>query len=366
MKTIYHWWVVFVSLTITCLIANAQSDSSAEQAQSNHSVLPALLASQSLLLDIDRFSDGRLLVVGERGHILVSDDQGDNWRQILAVPTRTTLTSVSVSGQTAWAVGHDSTIISSSDSGENWSLQNQEEGGDTLLDVSFADNGQGFAIGAYGLLMHSEDKGQNWSQEIMADIVVRDPVDTSLAGDDGSEVDDGGFLDQDEIADFEDLDVEYHLNAFLRLDDSRIVIAAEAGRGYYSVDNGKSWRLYRLPYDGSMFGVVRAGRTDCLVTFGLRGNIFQTCDLSLDWQPASNSGNASIFDGVYDNDGDLWLVGSNGTLLHKPRQGGLAALDIETGDDLNGLLFVAERLLLIGESGVRSITLEALSSAGQR
>ena len=77
---------------------------------------PMRLARSSLLLDAD--ADGsRIIVVGERGHVLVSSDDGQRWQQA-RVPTRSTLTAVQiVDGTCAWAVGHDGVILKSDDGG---------------------------------------------------------------------------------------------------------------------------------------------------------------------------------------------------------------------------------------------------------
>ena len=45
-------------------------------------------ALRSTLLDVASAGQ-RLVAVGERGHVLLSDDQGKTWRQARTVPTRT-------------------------------------------------------------------------------------------------------------------------------------------------------------------------------------------------------------------------------------------------------------------------------------
>ena len=66
--------------------------------------LPALKANQSLLLDIEKAGD-RLITVGERGHILISDDGGNQWQQS-EVPINQMLNAVSFpDSQHGWAVG---------------------------------------------------------------------------------------------------------------------------------------------------------------------------------------------------------------------------------------------------------------------
>ena len=79
-------------------------------------------AQSSLLLDIAAAGD-RLVAVGERGHILYSDDGGRSWKQA-RVPTSVMLTRLSfISASTGWAVGHDGNILLSTDGGLNWVLQ---------------------------------------------------------------------------------------------------------------------------------------------------------------------------------------------------------------------------------------------------
>ena len=65
------------------------------------------LAGSSLLLDL-AFAGQRMVAVGERGHVMLSDDQGATWRQAKSVPTRVLLTAVFfVDSEYGWAVGHD-------------------------------------------------------------------------------------------------------------------------------------------------------------------------------------------------------------------------------------------------------------------
>ncbi|NIN72688.1 MAG: hypothetical protein GTO46_12360, partial [Gemmatimonadetes bacterium] len=76
-----------------------------EQAE-NEYTLQMPLAERSLLLD-GVAVDGLMVAVGERGHILISRDDGVSWRQA-EVPTRSSLTGVFFHDQQlGWVVGHD-------------------------------------------------------------------------------------------------------------------------------------------------------------------------------------------------------------------------------------------------------------------
>src|SRR5213080_621401 len=80
---------------------------------------PSALAVRSPLLGMARAGD-RLVTVGQRGHILYSDDSGKNWQQA-SVPVSCDLTAVYFpSAKQGWAVGNDGVVLHSSDAGVTW------------------------------------------------------------------------------------------------------------------------------------------------------------------------------------------------------------------------------------------------------
>ena len=65
----------------------------------------------------------RVIAVGQRGHIVFSDDAGKHWQQA-AVPVSADLTAVSFPTATqGWAVGNDGIVLHSSDAGATWQKQ---------------------------------------------------------------------------------------------------------------------------------------------------------------------------------------------------------------------------------------------------
>ena len=141
----------------------------ANPATADEQSVQAGLASHSLLLDVT-LANTRLVTTGERGHVLISDDNGQSWKQIL-VPTRSQLTAVFfLDDQHGWAVGHDAIILSTDDGGETWSLQHRDKQyDDPLLDIWFKDQNNGFAIGAYGLFLSTNDGGTSWDRRQISD-----------------------------------------------------------------------------------------------------------------------------------------------------------------------------------------------------
>lgn len=330
-------------------------------------VIPAVRAETSVLLDIVSVrvdDDSRLVAVGDRGHILLSDDSGASWRQSLDVPTRALLTSVTAAGNRLWAVGHDSTILTSSDSGESWSMQYSDIGGDPLLAVHFDAEGNGYAVGAYGLYMQTGNAGTDWDIYLMNELLVEEQMPVSEDSEeavDHAADDDHGFIDQSALDDYEDDDVDYHLNEIIRINNTTLLVAAEAGRGYYSNDNGAGWQQFRLPYDGSMFTAYGARNGQCIVVLGLRGNAFRACNDYIDWRPINTGVNASLF-GVADaGSGRIWVAGANGTLLRMSSDGQqVEQIPLAEGDDLSSLLVDGDYIVLLGESGLQRIAISEL------
>ena len=114
-NTSRFWTIV---LAVIVLLTGFSVDSMAAPKSS----VMAPLASKSLLLA--GTAKGVLTVVGERGHILISKDNGDSWTQV-RVPTRTMLMGVYFhDDQLGWAVGHEETILRTTVGGKNWEIVN--------------------------------------------------------------------------------------------------------------------------------------------------------------------------------------------------------------------------------------------------
>ncbi len=334
-------------------------------------------AEHSLLLDIDSNHD-RLLVVGERGHILVSTDQGRVWRQTPS-PTSQMLTAVHLrqSGQ-AWAVGHDGLILVSDDGGERWrqqrnglaaqeqaNIEAREQAHDRvaglqqalrarpddpdlqdaleaarwdledaeaalaepvftspLLDVYFQDRLKGFAVGAFNLLLATRDGGHHWEN----------------------------------ISDRVDNPDEFHLNSITGDDQGRVFIAGEAGALYRSLDGGDHWQSVETPYEGSWFGVVYSEKPDCLIIFGLRGAVFRSTDFGSSWSPSDSENRMSLAGGTVAPDGRVYLVGAVGTVLVSEDDGrSFHSVQVADRQGLSAVSRAGEQLIVVGQGGVRRI-----------
>ena len=335
------------------------------------------LASKSLLLGLASAGD-RIVAVGERGHILYSDNAGDSWTQA-KVPTRQMLTAVHfVDQRRGWSVGHDGLVLVSDDGGVGWRIQRDgivaqaqanlsarerahqkirsleaaaatAEGEQAtelalqledanmdledadlalqeavftspLMDVWFQDKEHGWAVGAFGTLLATEDGGSTWR-------------------------DDSKRLQNPD---------EFHLNAVTGDGAGRVFIAGEGGTMYRSKDSGLTWEALPIFYQGSWFGLVYAPDPEVLLVFGLRGNLYRSTDFGESWDVITNDSQATIAGGSADARGRIVLVGAIGTLLQS-RDGGLS-FDLSTlGDRLNlsSAIHHGERLIFVGQGGIK-------------
>ncbi len=281
--------------------------------------LPAGFETRLLLLDADTLSQ-RQVAVGERGTILIRDDEAQHWRRASS-PGESLLTALTTRGQTAWAVGHDATILKSTDQAATWRrVHYAPEQQRPLLDVLFMDDAHGFAVGAYGAFLETRDGGEHWTAR-------------SIAADD------------------------HHLNAIALLANGTLLIAGEAGTLLRSTDTGQTWQALASPYAGSWFGVLPAGRlpvnqTAALV-FGLRGKIFRSEDAGASWQAVSSHTEATLMGGRVLNDGTVVLVGHDGVMLTSTDQARTFHLQQQPGNAAFSAVLAGKRSWwLAGERGI--------------
>lgn len=242
---------------------------------------PAMMterAAGSYLTAIARAGD-RLVAVGERGRIVLSDDQGVHWRQA-RVPLSLTLTAVQFVGpKTGWAVGHAGVVLHTSDGGETWVRQLDgksaaqialdsarrsaaaqsgdaaaakffaqmqlmvEDGADKpFLDLYFRDKNHGWVVGAYGMAFATSDGGKSWQSAM-------------------------GRLANPKAL---------HLYA-VRGSGDMLFIAGEQGLLLRSGDGGVSFAQVETPYRGSYFALALLPGGGLIVA-GLRGNAYRSGD----------------------------------------------------------------------------------------
>ena len=315
------------------------------------------LATESLMLDIANVG-ATFVAVGDRGHVLISEDNGRSWIQ-KRTPTRSLLTGVWFHDRDlGWAVGHDAVILRTADGGETWCRVHWAPDAETpLLDIWFADASNGFAVGAYGYFLRSTDGGLSWQEEQLDFVEHGDAVDFEAAADADEDFDDE-YADDDD-ADWDEWDVEgvaadLHLNRIIP-GNGAIFLVAEAGTVFRSDDGGFTWVALDPSYEGSFFGGVRLV-DDSLLVFGLRGNMFRSWDGGESWRDITLPVDTSLFGGARLADGGVIVVGTAGVMLIS-REGDRFRLE-QRPDRMALVGAVATSdgaLIVIGEPGIERI-----------
>ncbi|MBV4520242.1 glycosyl hydrolase [Pseudomonas sp. SWRI74] len=257
----------------------------------------------------------RVIAVGQRGHILFSDDSGKHWQQA-AVPASADLTAVNFPTATqGWAVGNDGVVLHSSDAGATWQKQldgrqigallakhytelanaqpgNEqwpqlamegqrlaEQGADKpLLDVWFANDKVGYVVGVFNLILRTEDGGRNWTP-------YQDRTDNPQG---------------------------FHLKAIAFTGDA-LYIAGEQGLLLKWDDNSQRFTAVPTPYQGSFFGVL--GKPGEVLVYGLRGNVLRSIDGGQHWTALETGLHVSVTAGLIDAAGNYRLFTQGGQML---------------------------------------------------
>lgn len=263
----------------------------------------APLVEQSLLLDIT--ADKQVVMVGERGHILLSSD-GETYTQA-TVPTTATLTAVATIDDHIWAAGHDATIIHSADNGETWEVQFESPDKQRpFLDIVFFDKQHGIAVGAYGMFFRTKDGGASWNAELHAALL--DPYDRE-------------YLEQvkEEDPDFYEQELNSilpHINRVTQVGD-KLYLAGEAGTLAHSNDFGQSWQRFEVDYTGSFFD-IKPLDDSTLLTVGLRGNIFVMRDNET-WEYVKTCSTSTLNSIYLKNAQTVYALGNNGMVVSLSR-----------------------------------------------
>jgi len=339
-----------------------------------YALLPAIKtdrALEGLLLAVAH--DGkRMLIGGEQGHIFFSDDLGQNWVHA-DVPVSLAITSVTFAGNDeAWATAHDGYLLHSTDNGSTWqvhltgsdvarlsvgsieervaalqkavdeasdedredlewvlddtlfALDEATEAIDNgmttpLLRVWFANDNDGFALGAYGVFLRTRDGGNSW-------------------------VVDSNRLDNPD---------NYHLYYIVQSNAGTLLIAGEAGTLLRSTDNGEEWQRIMAPYEGSFFGAVAAG-DGSLLTFGLRGNVFRSTDEGATWVAVETGDSRTLMGGTAGPGGSVYIVGAAGAVLQSKEAGTTFRTIPTEGNRVYSAVTIAPdgRVVLVGFGGI--------------
>lgn len=317
MKKTYRTWLVGASLALLAWALPAQA------AFVDPLDLPAVqsaLAPRALINGL-AYAGERMVAVGQRGHILYSDDAARSWKQA-QVPVSTDLTAVSFATPShGWAVGHSGVVLATQDGGASWSRQLDgrtagklmasyyaehrpegftddalaqlradaarfaEEGPDKpFLDLWFENQNSGYVVGLFNMIFKTSDGGKSWTPWF-------------------DRTDNPKLL---------------HLYA-IRAVGGALYLAGEQGLLLKLDAATQRFKPLATPYQGTFFGLV--GKPGVLLAYGLRGNVYRSSDGGGQWSKVETGMSVGLTGATVTRDGRIVLLSQTGQLLSSSDDG---------------------------------------------
>ena len=378
--TLLRRWATVCCFFLSLIAIPALSEVKFQDPLDTPAEMREVLSKRSLLAIVE--AGPRLVAVGSRGLIVVSDDQGKTWIQS-KVPVQSDLLAVHFpTASDGWAVGHDGVILHSADGGKSWVKQldgriagaaftkfytdmgaagaaelrtmgvNYKAGAALpFLDVWFEDANTGYAVGSYGMITATHDGGKTWEPWLHR-IDNKDRLNLNVVRGIGSELYIAG--------------------------EHGLVYQLDRSRGYFvSTATGAA---------GSFFGIT--GTRDVLVAFGLRGIIYRS-ENGKHWEAISMSGDQAISGNnpsvvainncangcdqtitagiVHKDEGDFVLVNAAGNLILGDKTGkGFHLLPASTPMRMTGLVELKSNTYLVtGLEGYRTETVSGAAATAR-
>lgn len=297
----------------------------------------------------------RMLAAGARGHIVYSDNQGTSWHQA-KVPVSADLTALHfVDARQGWAVGHEGVVLHTRDGGASWQLQLDGRRANTLvlervrnlpadtdpavleslkaeaeraaaegpsrpfLDVWFANEREGFVVGAYNLIFHTGDGGKTWEP----------------------------WVERTQNERF------YHLYG-IRGSSDGLYIVGELGLAMRLDPASGRFAALQTPYEGSYFGLL--AKPGLVLAYGMRGTAYRSLDGGQNWESLDTGITASITASHVAPDGRLLLCSMAGDVLVSDDDGAhFRRLPLKAAMPCTGLAVSGDALVLSGLRGVRVV-----------
>lgn len=298
----------------------------------------------------------RLVAVGLRGLIILSDDDGKTWYQSTA-PVQSDLLAVNFpTPNDGWAVGHDGVILHTIDGGLNWrkqldgraaeaafekvyagmgseasaaheQIRRNYMAGPTLpwLDVWFETPLVGYVVGSYGMLAATMDGGRTWEPWLHR-------------------------IDNTEW---------FNLNAIRGVGDG-LYIAGERGH-IFRLDRSRGhFTGVDIGYLGSLFGIV--GARDTVLVYGLRGTVLLSSDAGGHWEKVQAPTEQTIVAGAAKADEQGFVLADTaGRLLSVDRTGAeIRLLPQRAATDATGMVATHPGIFVV--TGLKGITVVSLKA----
>lgn len=190
------------------------------------------------LIDVTACPDGLIAALAIKGQVWTSTDNGSQW-QPHAIQTEEAVQSITCDPQNRlWVVGSFSSIFSSGDRGATWKLNSLDE--DLILtNIQFLDMNHAVISGEFGTLLTSGNGGETWQR-------------------------------------MPQLDDEFYPQAMLFTDPDNGRVVGLGGVVLHTTDGGHTWSKQQSDTIAPLFGIERLG--DDLYIVGGEGVLLKLSD----------------------------------------------------------------------------------------
>lgn len=318
------------------------------------------LASDGLFTSIGA-AGNRLVAVGERGRIMLSDDNGNSWRQV-ETPTSVTLTSVEfATPEDGWVTGQMGVVLHTSDGGLTWKRE---------LDGNKAN--QIMLAAAQADLAAAGSNATTTANVQAAQLFVQNGPDVPFLGidvlSDKEILIGGGFgmalISQDGGATWQSIfdtipnPNGFNIYGFLNTGDS-VLLYGEQGLLLKSADQ-KSYKVLPSPAQGSLFGGLTTP-SGAVILYGLQGEILRSTDSGTDWTQPSSGVTAGLDCGIVLENHDILLGDVLGDLVLSKDDGVTFQVIGKEDQPVVALYQASDKTIIFsGPRGIEKLSLSSL------
>jgi photosystem II stability/assembly factor-like uncharacterized protein len=262
---------------------------------------------------------GTWFIVGARGVVLTTSDQGKTWHRRSLIDRDFYSIRFSPSGKRGWITGEDGLIYVSDDDGKTWTKQKSGTE-DRMLKIGITDDQRAAIAGSDGTMMYTGDGGQNWTSQKFKDITFFD-----IAMEPSGE----GWA----VGEFE-----------------TILHTTDAGKTW-QVQKGGITRDFRV---GPYFAVDFQPNSQEGWVVGLQGTVQITSNGGKTWTDTKLPINRAMYVAV-ESDKSLWMAGADGTFIsaktNPQQQLGDWRVENPTFNDISDLAVTGNTQVAVGLNG---------------
>ncbi len=266
-------------------------------------------------------SAGRAIIVGDKGVVITSDDQGRSWKrnQLNNSGKFYDLYSVAFTsdGAHGWIVGDRGSIFQTDDRGTTWTLKPSKQSA-ALLKVAAIDAQKACAVGEHGVILCTGDGGATWNVQKFEDLVFFDVAFT---------------------------------------DPNNGWAVGEFATAVRTVDGGKTWTVQtgaqRTISADPYFAIAFDNASNGLV-LGLSGSNMTTADGGKTWKTGGvNDDSRSFYAAapIRSNDSNGYYVGGENGITARVMQGKVELTSSTTSNAITSLAFAPNFAIAVGLYG---------------